>query len=341
MAEYHFWSADESGTAFYRMQQPARVLNLIGHEAHEGRWVVPSWTARAAAIIGARVCQPGPSVQWQRWAAEGRHLVWDVDDDLFSVHRDSDAYDFFRQPDIRAAIRANAAAASTITVCSDRLAEIYGEFNADVRVVRNGLPAEVLSWDRPANRLPVIGWAGSQQSLPEVTAVAKALTKILDQPRPVATAHALGVAPADLAKHGLQHPAVKVTQWVAGTMAYLRVIDFDIWVAPYRRTPFNQAKFPTKALEAAFLGVPLIASDIEPYRRWVSHGVTGFLVGYDREWEHYLRLLLDDPDLRARMGAAARLQATAHVMEGLAPEWVAALTPRPAHPVPRREGLAL
>jgi hypothetical protein len=37
-------------------------------------------------------------------------------------------------------------------------------------------------------------------------------------------------------------------------------------LAPYQGTPFNNAKFPTKALEAGFWGTPLIASDIRPYR---------------------------------------------------------------------------
>jgi hypothetical protein len=34
--------------------------------------------------------------------------------------------------------------------------------------------------------------------------------------------------------------------------------------AGYLSKPFVDAKFPTKALEAGFLGIPLVVSDVEP-----------------------------------------------------------------------------
>jgi hypothetical protein len=67
-------------------------------------------------------------------------------------------------------------------------------------------------------------------------------------------------------------------------------------------TVFASSKSYIKALEYAALGIPVIASDAEPYRDFVVHGVTGFLVRRDHEWLSYLRELASDDGLRQSMG---------------------------------------
>jgi glycosyltransferase involved in cell wall biosynthesis len=68
-------------------------------------------------------------------------------------------------------------------------------------------------------------------------------------------------------------------------------------------------------LEAAALGIPVIASDAEPYREFVVHGVTGFLVRRDHEWLTYLQQLAGDEGLRESMGHKAREHARAFTIE--------------------------
>jgi glycosyltransferase involved in cell wall biosynthesis len=65
---------------------------------------------------------------------------------------------------------------------------------------------------------------------------------------------------------------------------------------------------PKSALEAAACGRPLVTSDVPGCREAVIDGVTGFLVP-PRDATALaaaLKTLIDDPDLRARMGAAGR-----------------------------------
>jgi glycosyltransferase involved in cell wall biosynthesis len=45
---------------------------------------------------------------------------------------------------------------------------------------------------------------------------------------------------------------------------------------------------------------------VEPYRQFVLHGTTGFLVKRDHEWLKYLSELAADDGLREEMGAKAR-----------------------------------
>ena len=65
--------------------------------------------------------------------------------------------------------------------------------------------------------------------------------------------------------------------------------------------------FPRSAMEAAASGLPTVATNIRGCRQVVDHEVTGFLVapGDSISLADRLRRLVNDPDLRDRMGAAA------------------------------------
>jgi glycosyltransferase involved in cell wall biosynthesis len=66
--------------------------------------------------------------------------------------------------------------------------------------------------------------------------------------------------------------------------------------------------FPRAAMEAAAMGLPVIATDIRGCRQVVDHGVTGLLVPVrDRTaLTGALRSVIDDPEGRATMGKAGR-----------------------------------
>jgi glycosyltransferase involved in cell wall biosynthesis len=321
-----FWSADSGGCSWYRCHAPAAALTALGHDAHAAQRI-PPWWADADIIVGQRVCMPGPSLRWQEWAADGRALVYDVDDDFTSVDpTDAEAYAFFTQPDVQRRMAENLAAATLVTCATERLAETYARFNPNVAIVPNALPGWVLDLPRPdhGDRV-VVGWAGTPSTLPNLGLVVVHLRELLDRGTTVEV-HAVGVDALAIRRAGLlNHPRLRVTPFVHGTPAYLRAIDFDVWVAPYRDIPFNRAKVPTKALEAAALGIPLVASAVGGYVSHVAHGATGYLVKRDHEWGNLLWRLVTDPQLRARMGRAARVQARAHTLDQTGPLWAKTL----------------
>jgi glycosyltransferase involved in cell wall biosynthesis len=96
---------------------------------------------------------------------------------------------------------------------------------------------------------------------------------------------------------------------------YFTSPDWDIGLAPVAPTAFNASKSYLKALEYGALGIPVIASDWYPYRGFVKHGETGFLVRRDHEWLQYMSELARDDALREKMGAAAREQARQYTIE--------------------------
>jgi glycosyltransferase involved in cell wall biosynthesis len=61
-------------------------------------------------------------------------------------------------------------------------------------------------------------------------------------------------------------------------------------------------------LEAMAVGLPVVASRVGALDEMVEHGVSGFLTepGDEDDLARHLSTLVDDPELRARMGAAGR-----------------------------------
>jgi glycosyltransferase involved in cell wall biosynthesis len=96
---------------------------------------------------------------------------------------------------------------------------------------------------------------------------------------------------------------------------YFSSLDFDIGLAPVTSSAFNRSKSFLKALEYGARGIPVIASDFEPYSSFVLHGVTGFLVKAGHEWGRYLAELAGDAGLRESMGAKAKEQARSWCIE--------------------------
>jgi O-antigen biosynthesis protein len=103
--------------------------------------------------------------------------------------------------------------------------------------------------------------------------------------------------------------------------AYLaRLSEADISLAPLEPTLFNDAKSNIKFLEAAILAMASVSSPRACFRAVVRDGETGFLAEGEQQWHDALLRLVDDPALRARMGAAA----LADALDRYAPESIAA-----------------
>jgi len=81
---------------------------------------------------------------------------------------------------------------------------------------------------------------------------------------------------------------------------------FDVFVLPSHREGF-----PRSAMEAAASGLPVIATDIRGCRQVVSHGQSGLLVPLKDpvRLATAIERLVDDAELRRRMGTAGRRKA--------------------------------
>lgn len=110
--------------------------------------------------------------------------------------------------------------------------------------------------------------------------------------------------PADL------RPQVETAPFVPYERLFAEIARADINLAPIVNNPHRRAKSAVKFLEAALVGVPTVASDLEPYRD-IVHGRSGFLAADDAGWYAGIMALAADPARRRVVGAAARDQVLA------------------------------
>lgn len=319
------WLADRTGCGHIRIMTPLTALR--DHS------LITGWSERLHAnrlphtLIGQRICLPGPTEMWQHLARTSTRprLVYEIDDNLWDIeHQSERAAQFFGDPAIRANLDANIRAADAVTVTTEPLAELVRRLNPNVHVIPNYLPAWLLTHARPRREgHVVIGWGGSSTHRMDWQECGQQIRRYLDRAPAHVEFHAIG---ADYTKEfRLPRERVRVTGWTKDVPSYWRAIDFDIMIAPLRAHPFNASKSSLRVLEAAMLGIPVVASDYGPYAEVVQHGVTGLLAKSDHDWGRHLRALVEDPAMREEMGANARQQAAAWTIEGHVDEWKKAL----------------
>ncbi|MGH8056900.1 MAG: glycosyltransferase, partial [Candidatus Entotheonellia bacterium] len=86
------------------------------------------------------------------------------------------------------------------------------------------------------------------------------------------------------------------------------VVSAKVGLIPLPDLPKFRNNIPRKLFEFMALGMPVVLSDLAPSRPFVGDGVCALLVlpgDYDAYAEAIIRLL-DDPELRCKMGAEGR-----------------------------------
>ena len=309
-----------SGCGWYRIVLPFDELARHGWQAGYSAGKPPPASESYRVIVSQRMDKHAALPDWRRLRIKHR-LVYEIDDDVFSVDAVNHmAHNVYSRGDTQDAVIHAAQVADIVTVSTVPLAEVMRERTGhpDIRVLPNCIPDGVLTLERNRNRRKLIaGWQGGASHGADVAMIADPLREFLDTV-PRAEFHLVGT---DFSK--TIGRKCRVTPWVpvSANLDYYRVIDFDIGLAPLTGTRFDQSKSHIKALEYAALGIPVIASDCEPYRDFVLHGVTGFLVKRQDEWLKYLAELAADSELRESMGAKARDHARAYTVGACWRQW--------------------
>ena len=115
----------------------------------------------------------------------------------------------------------------------------------------------------------------------------------------------VGRAADALAAAGL--PSERLAQMPrAEFLGWLRQLPCALAVMPLEDNEFNACKSAIKYFDCAVAGVPVLCSDVSPYREVLEDGMTGALVANsDAAWTAVLRRALSDAAWRQRMAQGA------------------------------------
>ena len=82
--------------------------------------------------------------------------------------------------------------------------------------------------------------------------------------------------------------------------------SFDIGIMPLPDDEWAKGKCGLKGLQYMALEIPCVMSPVGVNCEIISDGINGFLAGKEEEWVEKISLLIDNPELRKKIGAEAR-----------------------------------
>ena len=283
--------------------------------------------AEADVIVAQRANSFDGMGAWRRFNTPTCRTVYENDDDVWHVTPDNvNAYESYKEGnEAREVVLRLCMTANMVTTSSPYLGDLHRELTprTPVVVLPNYIPEFVLNLkhDDRQGRFR-LGWMGGGSHKRDITMATNAVRRFMKR-NPQWDLILSGVdyrkdfgCPPERSFH---IPWIHVCN---DPDVFYRLIDFDIGICPLLDTQFSRSKSWIKALEYMARGMPVVASDVEPYRKFITHGVNGFLVKREHEWLSALSELANDDKLRAEMGANAYAWASEHTIEKHYQDWV-------------------
>jgi glycosyltransferase involved in cell wall biosynthesis len=146
----------------------------------------------------------------------------------------------------------------------------------------------------------IIGWIGSPQTSPFLSLVRDAL-------KCVETRYQVKINLRIVTNGRVDLPGIKFQHLPWDEKSEIgSILSFDIGIVPLPEDPFTLGKSSFKLLQYMACGVPAVCSAVGFNREIVIDGENGFLAGDTEEWVRKLGQLIEDGELRKRMGRTAR-----------------------------------
>jgi GT2 family glycosyltransferase/SAM-dependent methyltransferase/glycosyltransferase involved in cell wall biosynthesis len=207
-----------------------------------------------------------------------------------------------------------------LVVSTEYLADAYGRYCKDVIVVPNRLERDrwmSLKTQRGLSSRPRIGWAGGTGHQGDL----ELLKPVIEATRDRTDWIFFGMCPDEL-KHLVveSHDFVSFNHYpekIAG-------LNLDLAVAPLEDIPFNHGKSNLRLLEYGALGLPVVCSDVTPYRNSPACRVANT----PKAWIEAIMDRLDQPQAAAEEGKAMRAWVEQHfIVEDHLDDWLQAHLP--------------
>lgn len=286
----------------------ASLLTRPGHLAAKSGRMVLAGLGRIPVLARARrhdlvlvhraALLVGPAWLERLLAWSGRPFVFDFDDAIWLRHTSgaNPLFDRLKFPGKTAAL---CRLASLVVAGSEHLAAYARGHNERVAVVPTSIDISAyVVRPRPPRARVVVGWTGSATSLTHLEAFAGVLRTIVAR-RPVE------VRVLSTREPVLPGVPVVFRHWTPENEIE-EIGAFDIGIKPLPDDEWAWGKCPMKELQYMALGVPAVCSAVGGTREAVRNGENGFQVRSLDEWIARLTQLVDDPALRARLGAEGR-----------------------------------
>ncbi len=329
----------------YRCWQYVPGLRRAGHEVeikpllsdgylpelygtgHRGwRWLAAGYASRLLDALRARrydavVCEQEafpflPAAVELIITKLNARVMLDYDDAAYCKYE--------RWPVLRKKIARLMAAAEMVVVGNNHLAGYARKFTPHVTVIPTvvDLAAYPNHQDATPSSTIRIAWIGTPMT-------ANYLKPLIPELERLQTKHPnVGfrfIGAGSLPTNGLR---IESREWSAATEGQL-LSECDIGIMPLCDTEFTRGKCGLKLIQYMACGLPVVASPVGVNRKIVEENRNGFLAANSGEWFKKLEALVENAELRRRLGESGRSKVAAEytVEQGLA-KWLKILEKR-------------
>ncbi|GAB4150219.1 MAG: hypothetical protein Tsb009_24960 [Planctomycetaceae bacterium] len=251
-----------------------------------------------------------------------KRLVYDLDDAI--MFNGQGVAQGKRRARFRAMVRA-----ADLTICgNDYLAEQTRPFTSRWTIIPTPIDGTRFHpklrgtvSNRGYQREVVIGWTGSRSTNRYLNALFPVLAKLSGTVR----CKVLSDVTDDLDFQQLGRIPARFEPW-SPERELQETATFDIGVMPLPDDPWTRGKCGFKALQYMALGIPAVCSPVGVNRTIITHGKNGFLAENPDDWFQSLSTLVENVELRNRLGEAARQRIEAdYALHVIGPRFVAAV----------------
>lgn len=279
------------------------------------------------AVLHRVSCDSHTRAYIEYFKARGAVIVYDVDDLLFGDNTRFHVSSFHcpesqkkEKAEVLQRYRDAMLQCDVVFVSTSYLKSIADQFHRDVRLMRNGLSREMFSFSKSNEKKQgqenkshyvTIGYlSGSKHHDGDFAMVQDALLQILNNK---ANARLLVMGKLHFSDAFSRFGDRFVFRDFVPYKEFRKIFsEIDINLVPLDvSNPFNHARSELKYIEAGAFGIPTVASYTQTYTDVIRHGDNGLLANSE-DWYEVLASLIDDPDLRQRLGDAARSDVQEH-----------------------------
>lgn len=254
---------------------------------------------------GVFVCREaffaGPAFIERIVKQSGARMIYDFDDSIWVPHISETNKRFAFLKDTGKI--ADAIRMADLVIAGNRyLADYAEQYNGNVTIVPTTIDTdEYVHGHKVKTTGPVcIGWSGSVTTIQHFEFAVSALRRIKKKYGDRVTFKVVGDGKFRHAELGIVGLPWKHDTEIAD------LSSMDIGIMPLPNDEWAKGKCGLKGLQYMAVGVPTVMSPVGVNTEIIQDGVDGYLADDEDEWVEKLSRLIEDADLRKRLGAAAR-----------------------------------
>jgi glycosyltransferase involved in cell wall biosynthesis len=229
-----------------------------------------------------------PVTEWIAGKVTGLPIAYHLDDGIWLEARP-------RWSELRCRL------AATVITGNDVVAEFAERAGAKVTRIEYAVDVDAYPVKRHDNEHTVaIGYAGIYPDL-HLAPIAEPLREVCE----ATGARVLVIGGLRRPQLGALDPYLDWRAWDPGD-EHSWIADFDIGIMPLADTELHRTKEPFKIKEYMAAGLPMVLSPVGHNAKVITDGGEGFFATDPDRWRDRLQALVEDPHLRAEIGANGR-----------------------------------